>query len=116
MLVANHFRKRFFKHSPLQNIKAATSKQDIKCKASTPIKHPNVTNENNVTMNNKAQSVPMVSHNSVELATFAISNINVGGRCKCNGHGSTCVAGDDDDPLPKCVCRLAFELSSKPVQ
>lgn len=37
-------------------------------------------------------------------ASYGVAELQVGGRCKCNGHASRCTAGKDGGP-PQCDCR-----------
>uniref|UniRef100_A0A8D2L991 Netrin-1 n=1 Tax=Varanus komodoensis TaxID=61221 RepID=A0A8D2L991_VARKO len=36
--------------------------------------------------------------------SYGVAELQVGGRCKCNGHASQCAAGEDGGP-PQCECR-----------
>lgn len=48
-------------------------------------------------------SISSVNINPVILQHYALSDFTVGGRCKCNGHGSRCVRGVDGQM--ECECR-----------
>lgn len=37
-------------------------------------------------------------------ASYGVAELQVGGRCKCNGHASRCTAGKDEG-VPQCDCR-----------
>ncbi|XP_053120282.1 netrin-5 [Hemicordylus capensis] len=37
-------------------------------------------------------------------ASYGVAELQVGGRCKCNGHASRCTAGQDGG-VPQCVCQ-----------
>lgn len=51
-----------------------------------------------VVFNKIQQSV----ENDIDSSFYAVSDFSVGGRCKCNGHASKCIVGDDGNLMCDC--------------
>lgn len=43
------------------------------------------------------------AENDLDYSYYAVSDFSVGGRCKCNGHASRCIPGDDN--TLRCDCK-----------
>lgn len=51
-----------------------------------------------------SSSLSSVPANETDLGVYSVSDLAVGGRCKCNGHASKCAADKGDGSLA-CECR-----------